>query len=157
LLFENYQYLQVTFINTAGRAIWYFWMINNKKEGMRINDLRTINDLQNEFRQEFPYLRIEFLKDTCLGGQGTREKTKLNNNEVVGNVRQIHNQGYIKRDNTLTVEGLEQTFLEVFGLHVSIFRKSFENWIQSDSSDASTLRELNLRGLITDGGAQMPQ
>jgi len=45
----------------------------------------------------------------------------------------------------------------VFGLHVSIFRKSFENWIQSDSSDASTLRELNLRGLITDGGAQMPQ
>jgi hypothetical protein len=138
----------VTFINTAASVIRYFWVINNKS--MRINDLRTINELQKEFRQEFPYLRIEFFKDTRLGGKGTRKMTKLNTTEVVGNVREVHNRGYIKLDETLTVEGLEHTFLEVFGLHVNIFRKSFDKWIQSDSSDASTLRELNLRGLITD-------
>lgn len=139
----------MTFVNTTALTTGYFWVINNK--GMRINDLRTINDLQNEFRQEFPYLRIEFVKDTHLGGEGTRHMTKLDSTSVLGNVRQIHNRGFIKLDNTLTVKCLEQTFQKVFGLHVLIFRKSFDNWIQSDTSDASTLKELNLRGLITDG------
>ncbi|MFQ5448751.1 MAG: hypothetical protein ACE5FF_17645, partial [Saprospiraceae bacterium] len=106
---------------------------------MRINDLRTIFDLQKEFMQEFPYLRLEFFKDTHLAGQGTKEVTILDGKELVGDVRKVHNRGYIKLDGNLTVGGLEQAFAEIFGLHILIYRKSFGEWIKSYSSEASTL------------------
>lgn len=115
---------------------------------MKISDDRTLSELQEEFRQEFPFLKMAFYSRPSLSGAEGATVFYLNEAMHVGQVRGIHNAGFIVLDSTITVDAFYKTFRDIFGLHVQVFRNSFGQWLQVRSSIGATLREQNIRGLM---------
>lgn len=116
---------------------------------MKISDEKTLRELQDEFHEAFPFLKIEFYSTTHAEGKGSSKHQLLNPDLKVENARTVHNSGFIKMDCDLTVEAFEQTIQKIFGLNVQVFRKSFGQWVQTWSTDSWTLKEQNLRGMLT--------
>ena len=61
-------------------------------------------------------------------------------------VRTIHNEGDIVIKPDMEVGVLEQIFESKYGIHVQIFRKSGDLWLETSATDNWTLQEQNLTG-----------
>ena len=109
---------------------------------MLIKDVRTLKDIQEEFSDKFPFLRIEFF--TWIGK--TEEKQKLNPELTIGEVRTIHKEGDLSIHGNLKVRTLEANFRDIYGLSVQVFRLSGNIWLQTTSTDDWTLHEQNRKG-----------
>lgn len=109
---------------------------------MLIKDVRTLKDIQEEFSDKFPFLRIEFF--TWIGK--TEEKQKLNPELTIGEVRTIHKEGEVSIHGNLKVRTLEANFRDIYGLSVQVFRLSGNIWLQTTSTDDWTLHEQNRKG-----------
>jgi hypothetical protein len=120
---------------------------------MKITDDKSLFELQEEFNAEFPFLQLQFFSHPFSNSKRTDEKYRLNPNLMIGQVRQTHNCGYIQLDPGLATHALELTFKNIFGLNVQIFRKSFGNWIPAWSTETWTLKEQNLRSMLTEDKA----
>ncbi len=121
---------------------------------MKISDDRILRELQDEFHEVFPFLKIEFYKAGDSGEGSSFKYLRLDPSLRLESVRKVHSSGFLKLDCHLTVEAFEQTVRKVFGLHVQVFRKSFGQWIEARSEDSWTLKEQNLRGMLTQNLAQ---
>ena len=51
----------------------------------------------------------------------------------------------------MKVGTFEQIMFDMFGLNVQVFRKSYNEWLQTWSTDMWSLEEQNRRGRIMDG------
>ena len=109
---------------------------------MLIRDDRTLRDMQEEFSEKFPFLKIEFY--SAKGEQEARKK--LAPDRTVGEVRTIHNEGELSIHGNVKVRSLEASFSESFGLNVQVFRLSGNLWLQTTSTDEWTLHEQNRKG-----------
>ena len=109
---------------------------------MLIKDARTLKDIQEEFSDKFPFLRIEFF--TWIGK--TEEKQKLNPELTIGEVRTIHKEGEVSIHGNLKVRTLEANFRDIYGLSAQVFRLSGNIWLLTTSTDDWTLHEQNRKG-----------
>ena len=109
---------------------------------MLIKDARTLKDIQEEFSDKFPFLRIDFF--SWIGK--TEEKQKLNPELTIGEVRTIHKEGEVSIHGNLKVRTLEANFRDIYGLSVQVFRLSGNIWLQTTSTDDWTLHEQNRKG-----------
>ncbi len=112
---------------------------------MKINDDKTLKELQTEFRDQYPFLKIEFYKAPHKMGEVSIEANRLDINKTVGQVRSIHNIGFIQPLETMTVATFEKMMQGVFGLNAQVFRKSYGKWLQTWATDIWTLGEQNKR------------
>ena len=112
---------------------------------MIISDHKTLMELQNEFRGKFPYLKIEFYRHHHEQGEGSDEKTLIDNSKTIGEVRKIHKEGDLSINGHLKVANLEKAFHDIYGLNVQVFRKSGGTWLQTTATDEWTLSEQNNR------------
>ncbi|HQQ94064.1 MAG TPA: hypothetical protein PLQ93_05885 [Bacteroidia bacterium] len=111
-----------------------------------INDHRKIHAIQEEFNKAFPYLKIEFFsKPHSSGGQSSKKLMK-SSAKTLGECRTIHNKGSIVISPELTVDELEQRFMDVYGLSVQVFRKSGKVWLETSVTDGWTLAKQNEQG-----------
>ncbi|MEM6963322.1 MAG: hypothetical protein AAF573_01065 [Bacteroidota bacterium] len=115
---------------------------------MKIHNKRRLRDLQEEFHQIFPYLKIEFFRKPHQEGIGSDEEEKLNPELLVGMVRQNHSIGIMPTNGDLTVGAFEQALEATFGLYVQVYRKSHGKWLQTWVTDIWTLAEQNNRGKV---------
>lgn len=113
---------------------------------MLISDNKKIRDIQVEFHQQFPHLKLEFYSQHHERGEGSSVIFKLGDQKTIGEVRTRHEEGDFQIDGTLSVEALENLFWEKFGLNVQVFRKSGAMWMQTTSTDQWTLYEQNRKG-----------
>ena len=113
---------------------------------MIITDKKKLQDIQKEFHQKFPYLKIEFYKGHHEAGQGSPIREQLNPNKTIGAVRKVHAEGDFSVNEELSVAQFEQTFSDLYGLNVQVFRKSGNIWMQTTSTDSWTLGEQNRKG-----------
>lgn len=113
---------------------------------MIINDIKKIKDIQEEFIQKFPYLRIQFYQQPHVVGEGSSVREQISEEKTIGNVRQIHNDGDFTINDQMAVGEFEKSFYEKFGLSVQVFRKSGALWMQTTSTDQWTLAEQNRKG-----------
>lgn len=113
---------------------------------MIINDNRKIADIQEEFTQKFPYLRIQFYQQPHIAGEGSSVREQISEEKTIGSVRQIHNDGDFTINDQMVVGEFEKSFYEKFGLSVQVFRKSGGLWMQTTSTDQWTLAEQNRKG-----------
>ncbi|MBK8493025.1 MAG: hypothetical protein IPL49_19610 [Saprospirales bacterium] len=109
---------------------------------MLISDDRTLRDIQLEFSEKFPFLKIEFFAFNDPPG----DRKKLNPQHTIGEVRTIHTEGELSIHGNVKVRSLEDHFEEGFGLHVQVFRLSGNLWLQTTSTDEWTLHEQNRKG-----------
>ncbi len=113
---------------------------------MVISDDKTFRDIQREFNSKFPYLKLEFYSSRHGEGEGSPLQERIDPEQVLKNVRQIHNEGNIEVTGDVKVSDFEQAFHEKFGLNVQVFRKSGNLWMQTTSTDHWTLSEQNRKG-----------
>ena len=119
---------------------------NTETMKITINDHRKIHAIQEEFTNAFPYLKIEFFaKPHTSGGQSAKNLMKQSS-KTLGECRTVHNKGEITISPEMTVDELEQRFMDVYGLSTQIFRKSGNVWLETTVTDGWTLAKQNSQG-----------
>ena len=112
---------------------------------MKIANDRILADLQADFQQVFPYLKIEFFKSSHQYGEETIQEPPLNPTSLLGEVRTKDNFGIISLDENQQTSDFEKLLATIYGLNVQVFRKSYGKWLQTWATDNWTLKEQNDR------------
>ena len=113
---------------------------------MIIQDIKTLMEVQKEFSQKFPFLKIKFYAGTHQAGETSPMQQKLDSQLTIGEARTIHDEGDLSINANQKISTLEQNFMEKFGLNVQVFRKSGNLWLQTSKTDHWTLAEANRKG-----------
>lgn len=111
-----------------------------------INNNRKIFAIQEEFNNEFPYLKLEFFGKPNKPGGTPSKKIVKHPGKTLGECRAIHKTGTITITPQMTVGELEQTFADEYGLSVEVFRKSGKAWLGTSATDDWTLERQNRIG-----------
>ncbi len=114
-----------------------------KYRDMRLNILqnRTLSETQDDFNKAYPYLRIEFYRNTEPGFA----RRHLNNSMLL-TAAGLKKDGMLEFDDSMTVGELENTFHEKFGLNVQVSRRSGTLWLETTMTDHWTLKQQNDHG-----------
>lgn len=108
-----------------------------------INKNEKLKDIQQQFQEHYPFLKIEFYKKAHEEGQGSAPKTHLDNNLTIGEVQKTNKEGLLHIRAITKVAELENDLVEQFGLSAQVFRKSGNVWLQTTKTDDWTLAEQN--------------
>lgn len=121
---------------------------------LTINGDRLIAEVQHDFSQAYPFLKIEFFRN------GLVRKDRYPASMLLS--RQMRIKEAWKRPNTepslelgdfTTVAELENLFMNNYGLSVQVFRKSGNLWLETTMTDNWTLKQQNDHGKeISDPG-----
>lgn len=117
---------------------------------MTITDKKTIKDIQTEFNNKFPYLKIEFYAHEHKEKQGSPNTDKLVDTLTIGDARTKMKEGDFSINANQKVSTLEQNFQDTYGLNVQVFRKSGDIWLQTIATDGWTLHKQNEKGEAAD-------
>jgi hypothetical protein len=90
---------------------------------------KTIDEFQQEFNRNYPYLRIEF--EQKRNGKVVMEKLP---------------EGAIEIAESTTVQQLQKSIRLLFGIPAQIFRKSGKTWLATTMTDHWTLLQQNQHG-----------
>jgi hypothetical protein len=107
-----------------------------------ITDHRKIHEIEKEFSDLFPYLKLNFFGKPHSAKGATPKKIPVNSNKTIGECRIIHTKGILTITPNMTVADLEREFADTYGLTVRVFFKSGANWLET-SSDMWSLKKHN--------------
>lgn len=119
-----------------------------KNIDMQIHNTKQLKELQEDFNNTFPYLKIEFFSQPHDVGEGSDEKNILNNQLTVGEIRRNNIAGFIPLNDNMPVGFFEKLLESSFQLNIQVYRKSHGKWLQTWASDVWTLGEQNKRSKI---------
>ena len=106
-----------------------------------ISDHKTLVDIKNEFNARFPHLKIEFYEKKHSGGHGSEERYLYDSRLKIGVVKKKEHSGHLKISGSMKTKALEQSFEDLYGLYVQVFRLSGQLWLQSTATDDWSLSE----------------
>ena len=113
---------------------------------IHIDDSKTLEDVKNEFSGVFPYLKIEFFEKAHSDGAGSPKSELIDENLSIGNIRTQHNEGEVEINAEMAVGEVERRFEENYGIHVQVFRKSGDIWLETSATDDWSLADQNETG-----------
>ena len=113
---------------------------------MIINDQKKIREIQKEFNQKFPFLKIEFYTQEHGDHEGSASKYEIDENLTIDDARTKKNEGELSINANQKVSTLEKNFHDIYGLNVQVFRKSGDVWLQTIHTDDWTLHKQNEKG-----------
>jgi hypothetical protein len=123
---------------------WHIWIKHSK---MLIKKDMKIVEIQSAFHHQFPGLKIEFYKKEHEDHMGSalsdQHAPELSLEEINYNGK----EGEIDFNASKTVGEVESEMEERFDLHVQIFRKSKDIWLQTSKTDDWTLEVQNRKGI----------
>ena len=111
---------------------------------IEINKNRAIADLQYDFSRLYPFLKLDFYKNTS-GKLGSIVKHKLNKTMLL-NIAGNQKEGDLEITDFMSVGELEKTFQNRFGMAVQVSRKSGTIWLETTMTDNWTLKQQNEHG-----------
>ena len=114
---------------------------------IHINDKMTILDLQQQFSNVFPFLKLEIFEITHTSNGLSKSRVHPNYKQL-GACRKNHIEGTLNFSSNDPVEKLEKNLWQQFGLSAEVFRKSGYLWIETSLSDTWTLQSQNEEGRI---------
>lgn len=113
---------------------------------MLIDDNRRISELQEEFNNLYPFLKIEFLKHPYSSAPHNLKKDTYPNHTMLRDCRKNHNSGVIELADTMKVSEFEKILSESYGLYAQVFRHSGNIWLITTATDGWTLKTQNDEG-----------
>ncbi len=113
---------------------------------MKITDEKRIIDIQSEFNQLFPYLKLEFYKSPHKEGEGTEQSSILDPYTKIRAASQVDSSGELNINEEMKVAEVERLLADQFGLNAQVFRKSQGLWLQTTATDHWTLKHQNESG-----------
>lgn len=109
-----------------------------------IMDGDKLCEVQKEFMQKFPYLKIEFFAFPHFDSEHyLKENMIADTNKIIREIRHIHNIGTISINGHQKVNTLERHFLNNYGINIQVFYKHGNSWLRTDKAEGLTLAELN--------------
>ena len=108
---------------------------------IEISDIKTIGQIQREFCQAFPFLRIEFLDEPGKHKSKTCKDHCCKACTPLGDFRKKHNPGALQFSADTRTGDLEAEFKNHFGLNVQVCRNMCGTWVQTRGTDHLTLAE----------------
>ena len=108
-----------------------------------INDHRKLHAIQEEFREMFPNLKLEFYKKPSHAKNPHPEKLAGNDGITLGECRSIHTKGTLTISPNMTVADLQSNFDEVYGVHIDVLRRAGSEWVVPSENNSLTLEEQN--------------
>lgn len=123
-------------------------MILSTPEIMKIHfsNNRLVSDIQGEFNTAFPYLKIEFLKQTGLRIKANYSKNIVVPETKLSAIKEIQADADIEFDENITVSDFENKIYELFGINIQVFRRSGNIWLETTMTDNWTLKMQNEHG-----------
>ncbi len=118
---------------------------------LHIDQESRIRNIQNEFNEVYPFLKIEFFKDSFSKKKPSQKAEKINPGEKVKLVDRLTGHDKIDISKQRTVAQIEEDFKEFFGLKVELYRKSGNSWIETSLTDNWTLEQQNSEGEFLSG------
>jgi len=109
-----------------------------------VGKYRLMGDVQEDFSQAYPFLRLEFYKRHGLSN-GTRIKQRLNRQDLLS-AAGVKKDGILKIGDAMTVGQLENIFRDQFGAMVQVSRNSGGIWLETTMTDNWTLKQQNDHG-----------
>ncbi|MFM9057219.1 MAG: hypothetical protein ACKOQY_11145 [Bacteroidota bacterium] len=113
---------------------------------LEIRDSRKLHELQSEFSNAFPYLKLEFFKAPHRIGEASSRSQLHDQNKTVSDCRMKKSEGLLHINREMTVSQLEARLYDDFGLSAQVFRKSGNVWLETSATDAWTLAQQNEEG-----------
>ena len=104
---------------------------------------RLIGEIQKDFSQAYPYLKIDFYR--VKGNAKYKTAEKLDKSMALYTA-DIHREGELVLSDTMTVLELERRFREEFGAYVQVSRKSGILWLETTMTDNWSLKQQNDNG-----------
>jgi hypothetical protein len=112
--------------------------------GLSVNKGTTINAIKGEFSHMYPFLKLEFFKSAHTFNNNRRN---IHDGETRLHTISVHRPvGIISFTNDMKVVDLESLFKNKYGLHVQVFRKSGNIWLETTATDEWTLKQQNDEG-----------
>ena len=113
---------------------------------------RLISEVQKDFNNLFPFLKIEFFNNKSLSRSDFSIKNIIPNNRKLGDSHSTFGKRDIEIEESMKVNELEKMFRDEFNLAVQVFRKSGNLWLETTMTDNWTLQQQNNHGReITNG------
>lgn len=106
----------------------------------------SFGDIQKEFNQYFPYLKIEFFKFPHTDKKLLPVNEKIDQDILVDQVIKWDSDQIFEFDEKMTVSQFEAMINQQTGLFVQVYRKSGRVWLQTSHTDNWTLAQQNEEG-----------
>jgi hypothetical protein len=111
-----------------------------------------ISDIQKEFNEVFPFLKIEFFKTKSFARSDFMAHQIIPSHRRIGDGQLAITDGDIEVPAEMKVKELEKIFKDQFSLAMQVFRKSGNLWLETTMTDDWTLQQQNDHGYeITTG------
>jgi len=117
---------------------------------MTITDNKTIQEVQTEFNNKFPFLKIEFYTEEHGNHEGSPKAAEIDKSQTIDDVRTKKKEGELSIHANQKVSTLEQNFHQIYGLNAQVFRKSGNLWLQTSATDDWTLHKQNEKGALAE-------
>src|SRR3954471_2803383 len=85
-----------------------------------VNSRGKIQEIQDEFAEIFPYLKLEFFSRSGSQLNGSSKKSFVNSSRTLEECRTVHNIGTVMIIPGMTVADLLRAFRDVYGLEIQV-------------------------------------
>lgn len=113
---------------------------------MKLGKETTTEEIKAAFNKQYPMLKLEFYSKEHLAFKGSKEEYRIDADLSLEALNKDIEAGILDINDQLTVAALEQVFEERFGLHVQVYRKSGDQWMQTSITDNWTLGKQEKKG-----------
>jgi hypothetical protein len=113
---------------------------------IKITPDKIIGEVQKEFSEEFPFLKIEFFKKSHRYRQSSQRDQGLPTEWKVGNPAIFNSGTTFNITPSMTVKELVKRCEEEFGLYVQVYRKARKLWLETTMTENWTLKQQNDSG-----------
>lgn len=114
---------------------------------IHIEDNSLTNLIKEKFSRVYPFLKLEFFSKAHKEGEASKKEDIISSSSLLVDIRSKHNEGDFIITPQSKVSEVEQGFESQFGIHVQVFRKSGNLWLETTSTDGWTLLEQNEVGM----------
>lgn len=113
-----------------------------------INNESQVRDIQNEFHAKFPYLKIEFYRESKGNTAQPGRLEKISPLHNFSLLKKVKDNITIEFNSGNKVSELKAQLREILGLNILIFRKSGAHWIETSLTEDWTLEQQNEEGKL---------
>jgi hypothetical protein len=104
---------------------------------------RTLREVQQDFNDQYPYLKLEFYK--VLDSDPNLITRKRFDNSTILRAAGLRQGGAVEIEDNMTVSELEDA-LQNFGLAAQVSRKAGISWLETTMTDNWSLQKQNEHG-----------
>ena len=113
---------------------------------LNIRSDRLIGDVQKEFNEMFPFLKIEFFRNRFAQQPDFPLQNLLPHYRRIAAGQMAITEGGLEINPDMTVKDVENIFKNNFLLAAQVFRRSENTWLETTLTDSWTLRHQNEHG-----------